>query len=88
MTPAQRAEHERAVIAALPKEMRRAHKRILLHDKEADALALDELKEQISKVSMKMEIAVVAEHTGKVARVLCKPGLHVAPGQTLLVLGE
>ena len=36
--------------------------------------------------SMKMEIAVVAEGAGTVTRVLCKPGLHVAPGQTLLVL--
>jgi urea carboxylase len=37
--------------------------------------------------SMKMEIALVAEHPGTVRRVLCRPGAHVTPGQMLLVLG-
>jgi len=36
--------------------------------------------------SMKMEIAVHAEHSGRVSRVLCQVGSLVAPGQTLLVI--
>jgi len=36
--------------------------------------------------SMKMEIAVHAEHAGTVARLLCQPGAQVAPGQPLLVI--
>jgi urea carboxylase len=36
--------------------------------------------------SMKMEIAIHAEHAGTVARLLCQAGSQVSPGQTLLVL--
>ncbi len=36
--------------------------------------------------SMKMEIAVHAEHGGRVSRVLCQVGSQVTPGQTLLVI--
>jgi urea carboxylase len=36
--------------------------------------------------SMKMEIAIHAEHSGTVARLLCRAGGQVAPGQTLLVI--
>jgi len=36
--------------------------------------------------SMKMEIAIHAEHAGTVARLLCRAGGQVAPGQTLLVI--
>jgi urea carboxylase len=36
--------------------------------------------------SMKMEIAVHAEHAGRVSRILCQVGSQVAPGQTLLVI--
>jgi urea carboxylase len=36
--------------------------------------------------SMKMEIAVHAEHAGRVSRVLCQVGSQIAPGQTLLVI--
>ena len=36
--------------------------------------------------SMKMEIALVAEHAGTVARVLTRTGAQVAPGQALMVL--
>jgi len=36
--------------------------------------------------SMKMEIAVHAEHAGTVSRLLCQPGGQVAPGQSLLVI--
>ncbi len=36
--------------------------------------------------SMKMEIAVHAEHGGRVGRVLCQVGSQVAPGQALLVI--
>jgi urea carboxylase len=36
--------------------------------------------------SMKMEIAVHAEHAGKVSRLLCQPGGQVAPGHPLLVI--
>jgi urea carboxylase len=36
--------------------------------------------------SMKMEIALHAEHGGRVSRVLCQAGAPVAPGQALLVI--
>jgi len=36
--------------------------------------------------SMKMEIALHAEHAGRVSRILCQVGSQVAPGQTLMVL--
>ncbi len=36
--------------------------------------------------SMKMEIAVHAEHAGTVSRLLCQPGGQVSPGQALLVI--
>jgi urea carboxylase len=36
--------------------------------------------------SMKMEIAVHAEHAGRVSRVLCQVGSQVAPGQALMVI--
>jgi urea carboxylase len=36
--------------------------------------------------SMKMEIALRAEHAGVVSRVLCHPGTQVTPGQKLLVV--
>jgi urea carboxylase len=36
--------------------------------------------------SMKMEIALHAEHAGVVIRVLCEPGTQVTPGQKLLVV--
>ncbi len=36
--------------------------------------------------SMKMEIAIHAEHSGRVARILCEVGGQVAPGQTLMVI--
>jgi urea carboxylase len=36
--------------------------------------------------SMKMEIAVHAEHAGRVSRLLCQPGGQVTPGQPLLVI--
>jgi urea carboxylase len=36
--------------------------------------------------SMKMEIAIHAEHAGRVSRVLCQMGSQVIPGQTLLVI--
>jgi len=36
--------------------------------------------------SMKMEIAVHAEHAGSVSRLLCQPGGQVVPGQPLLVI--
>jgi len=36
--------------------------------------------------SMKMEIALRAEHAGVVSRVLCEPGTQVTPGQKLLVV--
>jgi urea carboxylase len=36
--------------------------------------------------SMKMEIAVHAEHGGRVSRVLVQTGSQVAPGQTILVI--
>ena len=36
--------------------------------------------------SMKMEIAVHAEHAGTVSRLLCQPGGQVSPGQPLLVI--
>jgi urea carboxylase len=36
--------------------------------------------------SMKMEIALNAEHAGVVSRVLCEPGMQVTPGQKLLVI--
>jgi urea carboxylase len=36
--------------------------------------------------SMKMEIAIHAEHAGRVSRILCQMGSQVAPGQTLMVI--
>lgn len=36
--------------------------------------------------SMKMEIALHAEHNGTVARLLCRAGTQVAPGQALMVI--
>jgi urea carboxylase len=36
--------------------------------------------------SMKMEIALHAEHNGTVARLLCRAGSQVAPGQALMVI--
>ncbi|GAB6040695.1 urea carboxylase [Endothiovibrio diazotrophicus] len=36
--------------------------------------------------SMKMEIGLHAEHAGRVARILCRAGAQVQPGQPLLVL--
>jgi urea carboxylase len=36
--------------------------------------------------SMKMEIAIHAEHGGRVSRVLCQVGSQVSPGQTLMVI--
>jgi urea carboxylase len=36
--------------------------------------------------SMKMEIAVHADRSGRVARILCRSGAQVTPGQALLVL--
>ena len=36
--------------------------------------------------SMKMEIALRAEHAGVISRVLCEPGTQVTPGQKLLVV--
>jgi biotin carboxyl carrier protein len=35
---------------------------------------------------MKMEIALHAEHGGRVSRILCQAGAQVAPGQALLVI--
>jgi biotin carboxyl carrier protein len=35
---------------------------------------------------MKMEIALHAEHAGRVSRLLCQAGAQVAPGQALLVI--
>ena len=36
--------------------------------------------------SMKMEIALHAEHAATISRILCEPGAQVMPGQKLLVL--
>jgi urea carboxylase len=36
--------------------------------------------------SMKMEIAIHAEHGGRVSRVLCQVGSQISPGQTLMVI--
>jgi urea carboxylase len=38
--------------------------------------------------SMKMEIAVTANYSGKVSQVLCSAGGAVAAGQALIVLEE
>ena len=49
----------------------------------------DQVEEEDTLVileSMKMEIAVHAEHAGTVSRLLCQPGGQVSPGQALLVI--
>jgi hypothetical protein len=48
LTPEQRDAHERALVAALPRELRRAHKRILLQGNERDALAVSSELEDAS----------------------------------------
>jgi hypothetical protein len=48
LTTQQREAHERALIAALPREVRRSHKRILLQGNERDALAVSSELEDAS----------------------------------------
>ncbi len=50
--------------------------------------AIEEGEVLVVLESMKMEIAVHAEHAGTVSRLLCQPGAQVTPGQALLVINS